>query len=37
MLEGRIVCDIDEHDIPFVLMSAYFIFNIWTNKVVEVF
>jgi len=23
-----ILCDIDEHNIPFVLMSAYFVFNI---------
>ena len=33
-IDGHIVCDIDEHDIPFVLMSAYFVFNICYKKVV---
>ena len=28
VIDGHIVCDIDEHDIPFALMSAYFVFNI---------
>ena len=28
VIDGNIVCDIDEHDLPFALMSAYFVFNI---------
>ena len=28
VIDGHIVCDINEHDIPFALLSAYFVFNI---------
>jgi len=36
-IDGHIVCDIDEHNIPFVLMSAYFVFNICYKKVVIIY